>query len=93
VYDKYGDDEWCRAVRDSSSGDDGVAARRPELRTNAMPFDGFRVVVDIDRALLEVLKKNKSASGQEVERAKDERSAEQRDGPTQKAKRSDLPAR
>jgi hypothetical protein len=92
VYDKYAnDDEWVRAVRDDWRGCGGVAARRPELRTHSGGFDGFRVVVDIDRALLDILKKNKAASGQEVVRGEDEGAAEQRDGPTQNAKRSDLP--
>lgn len=56
VFDRYKADEAIRTVRDSSGGYQGLAARRPELRNNSGPYDGFRVVVEIDQHLVSRLR-------------------------------------
>ncbi len=56
VYDRYKTDEAVRTVRDSSRGYEGLAERRPELRTSSGPYDGFRVVVEIGQHLVSRLR-------------------------------------
>jgi len=62
VFDQYraGKDEPVRTVRDDPGGDKGIAARHPELWTSSGPYDGFRVVVEMDQKLLSSLKVRKA---------------------------------
>lgn len=59
VCDEYNDDPWSRTIRGESGLDrDGFAARYPGIKTGTGPYVGFRMVFEIDAALVSLLKQN-----------------------------------